>query len=291
MAFPAVMATAFSGFYLALYLVLWCLLLRGIALEFGGHVADGMWRSWWDTVFAGASLLLALLFGVAFGNLIRGLPLDGKEGFALSLFTDFTPYGRVGILDWYTVSVGLLTVVLLMAHGTSYLAMRTSHRVHERSRMAGLWLWPLSGILLVLVTAETWLVRRELYTAAAQRPLVWVATAVVAGGVAYMAMGGRRRRDAVSVLGSTLIIVGLLGGAFAVIYPEMLHSSLKSGFSMTAHISAADAPSLVVALVWWPVSVIAAIIYAVINLRSYRDRVGPGDDTADPDGQDRPSGR
>lgn len=76
LAFPEVLTTAFPAFYLALHLVLWCFVLRGIAIEVRSHVADGMWHAFWDATFAVASLLLALLFGVAFGNVVRGVPMD-----------------------------------------------------------------------------------------------------------------------------------------------------------------------------------------------------------------------
>src|SRR5580765_5187483 len=104
--FPKLLASAFAGYYLALFLILWCLLLRGIALEVGGHINDGMWQAFWDHVFALASLLLAVLFGVAAGNLARGVPLESDGTFSMAFFTYFfRTSGHVGLLDWYTVSV------------------------------------------------------------------------------------------------------------------------------------------------------------------------------------------
>ena len=108
LAFPKVMATSFAGFYLALWLVLWSFILRGVSIEVGGHINDRLWQSWWDFVFAVSNVLLAVLFGAALGNVIRGVPLDESGKFSMSLFTDFGVRGRVGILDWYTVSVAVL---------------------------------------------------------------------------------------------------------------------------------------------------------------------------------------
>src|SRR5215813_3792733 len=105
-AFPKVLAAGLSGFYLAIMLVLWCLLLRGISIEFRSHVRNAQWRGLWDVVLALASGLLALFFGVALGNLLRGLPLDPDGWFGLALFTNFLARPPVGILDWYTVLVG-----------------------------------------------------------------------------------------------------------------------------------------------------------------------------------------
>ena len=133
LAFPRVMATSFAGFYLALWLVLWSFILRGVSIEVGGHIHDRLWQSWWDFVFAVSSVLLAVLFGAALGNVIRGVPLDESGKFSMSLFTDFGVRGRVGILDWYTVSVAVFTTVLLSAHGATYLRLKTTGQVHQRS--------------------------------------------------------------------------------------------------------------------------------------------------------------
>ena len=110
-AFPRLYASSFSGYYLALFLILWCTLLRGMALEVGGHINDRMWQSFWDVVFALSSLLLAILFGVALGDLARGVPLDPNGDFSMAFFTDFGVRGNVGLLDWYTVSMGVVCLV------------------------------------------------------------------------------------------------------------------------------------------------------------------------------------
>src|SRR6478672_8043443 len=89
-AFPAVLASGLSGFYFAIFLVLWMLILRGIAIEFRSHVEHLLWRSAWDAVFGIASAVLPVLFGAALGNLVRGLPIDADGWFSLALFTDFT---------------------------------------------------------------------------------------------------------------------------------------------------------------------------------------------------------
>src|SRR5271154_4914443 len=99
MAFPNVYATAFSGFYMALMIVLWLLILRGVAIEFRSHQDNPLWRELWDTVFSVASILLAVVFGASLGNLVRGVPLD-KDGLAgMALFTNFRTGKQPGIFD------------------------------------------------------------------------------------------------------------------------------------------------------------------------------------------------
>ena len=111
--FPKLLASAFAGYYLALFLILWCLILRGISLEVGGHINDRMWQGFWDFVFVVANTLLAILFGAAAGNMARGVPLASDGTFSMAFFTDFTPRGYVGLLDWYTVSIAIFAAVML----------------------------------------------------------------------------------------------------------------------------------------------------------------------------------
>ncbi len=130
-AFPRVYATAFSGFYLALIIVLWLLILRGVSIEFRSHQENPLWREFWDTIFMVASALLAVVFGATLGNLIRGVPVgeDGLRG--MPLFTNFRTGREPGILDWYTGLVGLFTLVALAIHGALYLAWKTTGPVRE----------------------------------------------------------------------------------------------------------------------------------------------------------------
>src|SRR5713226_3462059 len=97
MAFPRVYSAAFSGFYLALMIVLWLLILRGVAIESRSHEDNPLWREFWDTTFSLASALLAVVLGTALGNVVRGVPLDEAGFFAIPLFTDFQPGVRPGV--------------------------------------------------------------------------------------------------------------------------------------------------------------------------------------------------
>ena len=120
-AFPRLLGVAFSGYYLALFLVLWCLILRGISLEVGGHINDPMWQSFWDFVFPVSNVLLGFLFGTALGNVVRGVPLEESGEFHMAFFTDFGVRGNVGLLDWFSVSMGVVCMVMATAHGANLL--------------------------------------------------------------------------------------------------------------------------------------------------------------------------
>ena len=279
LAFPKVMATSFAGFYLALWFVLWSFILRGVSIEVGGHIDDPLWRSWWDFVFAVSNVLLAVLFGAALGNVIRGVPLDDSGKFSMSLFTDFGVRGRVGILDWYTVSVAALTTVLLSAHGATYLRLKTIGRMHQRSERLARQLWTTTAVLFVVVSLETWVVRPGLYLAMVERPFAWLAVTVVLAGVWALVTGLRATADSRAFAGSCAVIAGLLAGVAVGVFPVMLHSTLAAEHSMTAYDGAAPARGLALALFWWPVALVLAFTYLTVILREYRGKVRPTEDT------------
>jgi len=280
-AFPAVLASAFAGFYLALFLLLWSLILRGVALEVRGLVRDPLWREAWDFAFAVASLLLALLIGAALGNVLRGVPLGASGDFTLAFFTNFRVQGTVGILDWYTLSIAGFFVTLLGAHGASYLAVKTTGPVHDRSERLARWLWFAVLALLVVTCAETAVVRPELFAGIGRRPLAWLPAGVFGAGTALAVIGQWRRRERAAFLGSCLLIGGLMAAGAAGIYPVMLKSTLDPAASITAAGGATDAAGLRVALLWWPLAFGLAVSYALIVYRHYRGKVpatdsGPG---------------
>ena len=183
MAFPRVYATAFSGFYMALMIVLWLLILRGVAIEFRSHQDHPLWREFWDTVFSLASVLLAVVFGTTLGNLVRGVPL-GKDGLpGMPLFTNFRPGREPGILDWYTGLVGLFTLVALAGHGALYLVWRTTGPVRERSLAFARTAWKAVIVLWIAATAATAWVQPDAFFNLVARPWALVFVALSVAGI------------------------------------------------------------------------------------------------------------
>src|SRR5499426_833771 len=204
--FPRLMASAFSGYYLALMLILWGLILRGIALEVAGHINDRLWQGFWDFVFVFANVLLAILFGAAAGNLARGVPLDAQGNFSMAFFTDFRVRGYVGLLDWYTVSIAIFAAVILAAHGATYLTLKTEGPVHDRSATWAKYLWIAVVPLFVVISIETWVVRPDLPGKAFYNPFSWIGLILVlAAGVTLM-HGLVRRHELQSFVGSNLLL-------------------------------------------------------------------------------------
>jgi cytochrome d ubiquinol oxidase subunit II len=277
--FPHLLASSFAGYYLALFLILWSLILRGVALEVGGHLGDRMWQQFWDFVFVVSSFLLALLFGVAAGNLVRGVPLDREGNFTMAFFTDFNVYGYVGLLDWYTVSIGVFATLVLAAHGATYLTLKTEGPVHDRSAALAKKLWIAAIPLFAVISAETWFVRPDLADAAVGRFFCWLGLVVIGASVWALVTGIRRGHEWKAFLGSNFLIVGLMATGAAAFFPVMLHSTLAPEYALTANNSGAGAGSLLLALVWWPVSLVLAASYFVYISKRYAGKVSASKDT------------
>ena len=271
-AFPRVLASGISGFYFAIVLVLWCLLGRGIAIEFRSHVTDPLWRSAWDFVFAAASTLLAVFFGVAFGNLMRGVPLDRDGWFSLVLFTDFTARDPVGILDWYTILTGVFALVALAAHGALFLAWKTEGPVHERSDRLARRLWIAVAVLWPIVTIASNGVNPALFPGMARRWLAALAVALAVGGLIAIFVGLRRQRGLGAFLGSCAFLLGTIGASAASYFPVMLRATGGEALSITAYMGGADEAGLRTALRWFLVGLPLALGYLVVVFQLHRGK-------------------
>jgi len=282
LAFPTIMATAFSGFYMALFLLLWTILLRGISIELGGHIADLMWRSAWDCCFVLSNVLLAILIGAVMGNIVRGVPLDANGKFSLSLFTNFGTTGNVGILDWYTLSAAIFFLVTFAAHGATGLAKRTTASIRTQSLRLARLLWNVVVAALVIVIVETWLVRDEFIRQILHHPIGWLGILLVAGGLLRAVTGVRYGNESQALVGSSAFITGIIIAGAVGIFPFMLHSTIAKEFSLTVYRCAADTQGLVIALIWWPIALCLTLVYASFVYRHYRGRVQLAEDDLAP---------
>ena len=272
--FPRLLASSFAGYYLALFLILWALILRGVAIEVGGHINDRLWQGFWDFVFVFSNFLLAILFGAAAGNVARGVPLDADGNFSMAFFTNFiSTRGYVGLLDWYTVSIAVFAVVLLAAHGATYLTLKTEGPVHDRSRKWSKYLWAAAVPLFLVISVATSLVRPELPGKAIYNPFWWLGLIMVIVSSVTLVIGIAIRGEIRAFVGSNLLIVGLLITGAAAIFPVMLYSTLAPENSLTAYTVAANQKSLVIASMWWPIGLALATVYFVFISRRYAGKV------------------
>ena len=271
--FPKLLASAFAGYYLALFLILWCLILRGISLEVGGHINDRMWQGFWDFVFVLANSLLAILFGAAAGNMARGVPLASGGTFSMAFFTDFAPRGYVGLLDWYTLSVAIFAAVALAAHGATYLMLKTRGIVHVRSAVYARGLWAAAALLMLVISVESAAVRPDVLGHAIHNVCWWLGLLLVCVAAIALVAGLATRREILAFIGSNLLLASLLATSAAAIFPVVLHSTLAPGNSLTAYDVAAGPQSLAYAAIWWPIGFALAATYFVFVSRRYAGKV------------------
>lgn len=272
-AFPLLYASSFSGFYLPLMMVLWLLMLRGIGIELRAHMTNLVWRGFFDVVFCISSILLAIFFGAALGNVVRGVPLGSDGYFFEPLWTDFKVNVDTGILDWYTVLTGVIALVTLMAHGSLYVAVKTDGDLNRRCRKIARAVWPIQMILTVVGLIATVHVRPGVLDNYEHHALGFVIPVVVFGSLAVMLHGTLKGMDKMAFVASALYIVSMLVGAAFALYPAVLPATTDPAYNLTIYNTAAGHHGLRVGFTWWILGMFLAIGYFVFIFRMFRGKV------------------
>ena len=270
--FPQLYASSFSGFYLPLMMVLWLLMLRAIGIEFRAHINQEVWKRFFDSIFAWASILLAIFYGAALGNVIRGVPLGQDHYFFLPLFTDWRVGPQPGILDWYTVLSGVLALVALANHGAHYVALKTDGELNQRARRTASVLWPAQLALTLLSLIATLSIRPELLANYKAAPIGFVIPLAVFGSIFAMLWLSRKGNDWGAFLASSLYLAFMLVGAVFALYPVIL-PAVDPRYNLTVQNSATSSYALAIGLRWWIVGMILAIGYFVFIYRMFRGKV------------------
>jgi len=272
-AFPMLYASSFSGFYLPLMIVLWLLILRGISIEFRSHVQSPVWTPFWDLVFSASSLLLAVFYGAALGNVVRGVPLDANGYFFEPLWTDFQLGPETGILDWYTILVGVTALTVLALHGALWLALKTDGALNGRARQAARFLWWWVAPLTVLVTAVTFLVQPHVPTNLQARPWSFGFPLLAVAGLAAVRWFLSRQDDLKSFLSSCAYLAGMLASVAFGLYPYVLPASTNPDYSLTVYNAKAADYGLRIGLIWWMLGMALATGYFVYVYRHFSGKV------------------
>jgi cytochrome d ubiquinol oxidase subunit II len=279
-AFPQLYASAFSGFYLPLMLVLWLLIGRALGLELRGHFDDYLVGEACDAIFMISSLLLTVILGAALGNVIRGVPLDAEGYFFLPLWTTFRPGPNPGVLDWYTVLCGVATLVALATHGAHYLALRTEGEVNTRARRIGLLGTRLLPLLTLAGLVATLVVRPSVVDNYRKHAVTLLLPGLVTASLVVMELAVRRGRERLAFLCSGAYLVSMLGGAACALYPVLLPDSNDSTRSLTVDAAATGSYAMRIALTWWLVALALVVAMFFHLYRTFRGKLalGPGDD-------------
>ncbi|MEP7076519.1 MAG: cytochrome d ubiquinol oxidase subunit II, partial [Acidobacteriota bacterium] len=271
-AFPALYAAGFSGFYLPLIMVLWLLIIRAAGIELRHQLDNPMWTNFWDFVFSGSSILLAIFFGAALGNVVRGVPLDGTGYFFEPLFTHGGVTGETGILDWFTVLSGVVAFAALMVHGANYLALKTENELNARARrVVGLG-WYLLVALTILSLAAVLNVRPQILDNYYALPIGWLIPVLVVASLGAIKYFNGKGNDKLAFISSSVYLAMMLGGAVYGLYPDVL-PALDPAHSLTIHNAKAGDYGLSVGLIWWPIGLIIALGYFTFLFKTFKGKV------------------
>ena len=231
-AFPEWYATLFSGFYLPLLLILLALIARGVAFEYRGKVDDAVWRARWDRAIVVGSALPAVLWGVAFANIVRGVPIDADHQFTGTLLTLLNPYGLLG---------GLTTLTLFLLHGAVFISLKTDGPIRRRARVLSARLAPVT-----LVVAGTFAVWTQLAHGAGW---TWAAVGVAAAALAAAVAATREGREGVAFVLTSVTIVSAVVLLFGSLFPDVMPSSTDVANSLTTA-NASSTPYTLKVMTW-----------------------------------------
>jgi cytochrome bd ubiquinol oxidase subunit II len=243
--FPKAYAAAFSGFYLPFIVVLWLLMMRGIAIELRGYFASDLWNGFWDAVFSIASALLAFIFGESIGNVLRGVPLDTNGYFA----------GTFGfLLNGYALAVGTLSLLTLALHGAAFLWFRVDAELRPSARHLTRSIWPLVLLAFVGVTVLT------VTAHPIRHPMLWVAPAVALLGLTGVALA---KNATFALSSSSAFLLALMASAAQTLFPDLL-PAFGGRRSLDIFNSAPSAYSIGTAFTAAVIGVGAAMIYGTV---------------------------
>jgi cytochrome bd ubiquinol oxidase subunit II len=263
-AFPGVYASVFSGFYIALMLLLAALIARAVSFEFRSKVESPAWRSGWDLAFGIGSLLPALLFGVATGNVLRGIPLDPGGNYTGTF---------LALLNPYALLVGLTGLAMFVAHGALYMAMKSGDDLRDRMRTWALRAWIPWVVLFGLTSLATPFLAPHLVSGTLLRPSLWLGLLLALGGLGALPVLARKGAYLQAFLASSAAIAGSILIGASSLYPRLVPALGDLSRSLTIH-NASSTPRtlgvmLVIALIGMPI----VIAYTAFVYRVFKGRV------------------
>jgi cytochrome d ubiquinol oxidase subunit II len=258
-AFPEWYATLFSGFYIPLLIILVALIVRGVAFEYRAKRDSVTWRRNWDLCLIVGSFVPALLWGVAFGNIVRGVPIDAQHHYAGSFWTLLNPYALVG---------GLTTVALFVTHGAIFLTLKTAGEIRERAGA-----FALRAGMIAAVLAVVFLIWTQFHGGSAATILL--AVVAVGAWVCAVSLIGAGREGWAFFASAVAIGVATLS-LFAVLYPDVLPSTIDPAYSLNTA-NAAATPKTLGIMTWVAAAFLPLVlVYQGWTYWVFRRRIGVG---------------
>jgi len=264
-AFPIVYATVFSGYYLALILLLLALIFRAVGLEFRGQIQSPAWKRFWSVAVGLGSFLPAVLFGVALGNIIRGLPIAADGSLNITL---------LDLLNPYSILIGVLSLAMFLMHGAAFLAARTDGELRESMARCTIVGWVMFAVLYVAATVATMFVSPFIFEGLTANPLLWVLAVLLVASAACVPLFNRAGKYIRAFLASAISIAAVVGLMGLGLFPRMVPSSTDLANSLTIY-NASSTPltltvMLVIALVGMPLVIgYTAFIYTIFMRKGH----------------------
>lgn len=284
MAFPTFYASVFSGFYLPLIIVLWLIIFRAIGLELREQFQFQMWKDIWDKSFGVSSLLLALFFGIALGNIVRGVNLGGVangvsayEGhyFFLPLWnSSFSPLNEnPGVIDWFTLVIGFISMVTLAIHGANWIILKTNSSINTQLKSVILKL----TIVLTLLTIFSIVIWQKVNPHGLENfsnnPFLIVFPIIYFVGLIGLFFIKKFKKEIYGFIFSSLIILGGITSSVASMFPVILPSTNSVNESLTIYNTATSSYGLSVAVYWGILGFILLFGYVIIQKRLTKGKI------------------
>lgn len=263
-AFPVVYATVFSGFYIAFMLLLTALIFRAVSFEFRKYMEEPKYKRYWDYAFGFGSLVPAVLFGVALGNIMRGIPIDAEEIFRGSF---------IGLLNPYSLLIGVLSLVLFVMHGAVYMTMKTEGAQQERMIK---WInksWIAVVVLYIAATFATFFSASYLFDGVMKNSLFWILIVFVFGGMLYIPVGVKSQKFGRAFFASSLTIAAMIGLAALSLFPRIVPSSLDLNYSLTIYNASSSQNTLTTMLIIALLGMPIVVAYTIFIYRVFKGKV------------------
>jgi len=265
-AFPTTYALMFSYLYSALLIILFALILRGVAIEFRGKGESAVWKKVWDLAIFGGSFIPSLLFGVAFGNIFKGLPMDAQE-YHGTLFTLLNPYGLL---------TGIFFVLLFLVHGSLWLSIKTKGDVKTRSEQLAGKMWYVLAIVAVCFLIYTSFAT-DLYNNFIIMPLWFIIPILAVTSLLSIKIFAGKKLFVAAFYSSCILIVMVTFTGIVGLYPNLIPSNIDAQYSLTIFNSSSSPYTLkimtIVAMIFVPI----VIAYQIWIYRIFRHKLSTSD--------------
>lgn len=263
-AFPIVYATVFSAFYLALMLLLTALILRAVSFEFRGKIISDSYKKIWDYAFGFGSLLISLLLCVAYGNILRGIPIDDSGIYKGSFF---------GLLNPYAILIGFTGTSLFIMHGSIYMTMKTESSQLQRMINWANGAWMAFIALYIIATLLTFFEANFLFEGMIKNPLFWILFLLLLLSLFYIPIGLKTEKFFITFLSSSLTVASAIGLSAVSLFPRLVPSSINIENSLTAYNSSSSQYTLTVMLIIALIGMPIVIGYSIYIYRVFKGKV------------------